>query len=126
MKPPRPTNLPDLGARLETVEANVELVRKAVEGLLRPPPMRAELQSVHEFDADVDQLRKTLRDRVKDDSRFDSTRARAIAQDAVATAKRDDKAALWDAVKHGMWKVLFIIVGAVVALLLSHFGVVRP
>jgi hypothetical protein len=83
------------------------------------PPYRDPESSIHDFDEDIARFRETLRQK----SRRDSVRARAIAKEAVASAQRDEKAARWDKLVQTGWRIVVgIAVGVVVTIIIYRLG----
>jgi hypothetical protein len=143
MKPPRPRNFDDVSARLdrldrelsqETLDIREQIGAMAAElANLRtnmsfsatppppqlPPAMRDPESSIHDFDEDIARFRETLRQK----SRRDSVRARALAKEAVASAQRDEKAASWDKLVHTGWRIFVgIAVGVIVTIVIYRLG----
>lgn len=135
---PRPRSLDEvadlvshLAARIETV-AESQLVVSGqighltaeVAGLRSGRDWRE--QSRHDWDPGLLQLGQVLREQVKDPTRpqFNSDRAKAIVDDAVSAARRDDKAAAYDAWRRGAVRIVVgVVIGVLVAMLLAHYGV---
>jgi len=140
--PPRPPlSFVEVGQSLERLsqgqhELSEQIGRLAGEVREEIRRLTAELQAVksepreradsyHDFDPALEELRNTLTRRVKDpgDPRFNSERARAIANEAVSRAKVEGKAAAYDAWKRTALQIAVgILVGVLAAMTLAHFG----
>jgi hypothetical protein len=119
---PRPRTFDEVVIRLERLEANVDLVREGVQvtnehlgslakelSRLRTPAVRERESSWNDLDSELDEFRRTLRDRVKDSTRFDSEHARAMVQSAIKNVERDGQAQNWKNLTKG---VKAIIIGS--------------
>lgn len=124
-----------LAARLDTVANGQLSVSQQIGALtaelaemrtfIRPGPYREREASIHDFDPLVAEFRNALKEGVKDAARpqFDSTRARAIANEAVHMARQGDKARAYDTLRSTVVRVAMgVIVGVLVAMVLAHFG----
>lgn len=139
---PRPRNVDQLAelvlglsARIDTVSNGYMSVSQQIGALTAEvaemrsvfrPPYREREASIHDFDPLVAEFRNALRDGVKDEARprFDSTRAKAIASEAVQLAKLGDKAKAYDTLRNTVVRVAVgVAVGVIVAMVLAHFGV---
>ena len=93
---PRPRTFEDVCARLELLATNVDMLTEAVQqqgvsvatlieafgkSLAPPPPMRDPEVTLSGLESEFAEYRRTIRERVKDPTRFDSERARAEISD---------------------------------------------
>ena len=132
-QPPSPPLMPDRLRAYELVLAESHKVQlqilAALEWLIareqeRPtvvPPMRERADSSHEWTRDLEMLDDVLRRGVKDPgSKMDSTRAKAIAEDAVKSALDARELTGLRAVKAWIGKRSLAALGAVLLVAATH------